>query len=209
MLQTPDRFKSDSPSFLFLPPISPRPMSTPSSGHGPCSQCANRECVAYSSMGGTGGDCFCGHPPVAHAICPALPPWGGCVESGCPAFTVTIFHSSAPGRTLCERIDCGRPYISHLATGQWHNQSSNTDVELGNPACNPDHWPDHVLPVQTHTCFDSVDLPLLGPAALLEQPVPEDDTCTDFDLYLYMMYRPITRFAEFGGLPPLSLLVYK
>ena len=58
----------------------------------------------------------------------------------------------------------------------------------------------HVLPVQPHTCFNGVDLPLLGPAALLEQPLPQDDTCSNFDLYLYMSYRPLTRFSEFGGL---------
>lgn len=36
---------------------------------------------------------------------------------------------------------------------------------------------------------------------LLAQPTPDDDNApTDFDLYQYMMWRPFTKFAEFGGL---------
>lgn len=45
-----------------------------------------------------------------------------------------------------------------------------------------------------------MDLPLLGVVQLLQQPIPDDlTTATDFDLYQYMMYRHVTRFAEFGG----------
>lgn len=83
-------------------------------------------------MGGTGGQCFCGHPPVMHAIRPVLPPRGPCVESGCPRFNAvylshtflcyvlitthpqTVVLPSDAGRTPCDRASCGRPYISHL-----------------------------------------------------------------------------------------------
>jgi hypothetical protein len=58
-----------------------------------------------------------------------------------------------------------------------------------------------ICPVREHTCFDGVDLPLLGVSKLLEQPIPDDfTTTTDFDLYQYIMYRPATKYAEFGGL---------
>ncbi|KAJ7882432.1 hypothetical protein B0H14DRAFT_2565413 [Mycena olivaceomarginata] len=73
---------------------------------------------------------------------------------------------------------------------------NNTD-----PAHNPDHWSNHILPVRGHTCFDGVDLPLLGPSKLLKQPVPDDDDAsTDFNAYQYIMYRPATVFQEFGGI---------
>jgi len=58
-----------------------------------------------------------------------------------------------------------------------------------------------IHPVVSRTCFDGVDLPLFGVTDLLKQPVPETDAVsTDFDLYLYIMFRPTTRYAEFGGL---------
>ncbi|KAF7335035.1 hypothetical protein MVEN_02253700 [Mycena venus] len=72
--------------------------------------------------------------------------------------------------------------------------------ESGDPVQNPDEWPDKICPVIPHTCFDGVDCPLLPAQSLLAQPLPDDDTCTDFDLFQYLMYRPITRFAEFGGI---------
>ncbi|KAJ7718217.1 hypothetical protein B0H14DRAFT_2643408 [Mycena olivaceomarginata] len=75
------------------------------------------------------------------------------------------------------------------------------DPNNADPAHNPDHWSNHILPVRGHTCFDGVDLPLLGPSKLLKQPVPDDDdTSTDFDAYQYIMYRPATVFQEFGGI---------
>ncbi|KAJ6534713.1 hypothetical protein B0H10DRAFT_1972366 [Mycena sp. CBHHK59/15] len=70
----------------------------------------------------------------------------------------------------------------------------------GDPLQNPDHWILHASPVQAHTCFDGVDLPLLGVAKLLDQSLPENDDWTDFDVYQYTMYRPVALFAEFGGL---------
>ncbi|KAF8181751.1 hypothetical protein K438DRAFT_1976048 [Mycena galopus ATCC 62051] len=78
--------------------------------------------------------------------------------------------------------------------------------EDGDPAHNPEHWADHVLAVRGHTCFDGVDLPLLGPAKLLEEPIPPDNTSTDFDLYQYIMYRPTTICHEFGGIQQLGRL---
>ncbi|KAJ7818068.1 hypothetical protein B0H14DRAFT_2601563 [Mycena olivaceomarginata] len=75
------------------------------------------------------------------------------------------------------------------------------DPNNADPAHNPDHWSNHILPVRGHTCFDGVDLPLLGPSKLLKQPVPnDDDASTDFDAYQYIMYRPATVFQEFGGI---------
>ncbi|KAJ6488698.1 hypothetical protein C8R47DRAFT_492859 [Mycena vitilis] len=77
---------------------------------------------------------------------------------------------------------------------------TTTDLMKKDPVQNPETWPDFISQVQTHTCFDGADLPLRGMEFLLRQPIPEDNTATDFDLYQYMMYRPITQFAEFGGL---------
>ena len=90
-------------------------------------------------------------------------------------------------------------------------------LSRGDPLQNPDHWilvrfifaftsdcsltpEQHASPVQAHTCFDGVDLPLLGVAKLLDQSLPENDDWTDFDVYQYAMYRPVALFAEFGGL---------
>jgi hypothetical protein len=92
-----------------------------------------------------------------------------------------------------------------------------TDPVSADPTENPDNWLDvsrlpfdalkdgaHTLqficPVKPHTCFDGVDCLLLGVRTLLQQPLPDDDMCTDFDLYQYILYRRVTRFAEFGGL---------
>ncbi|KAF7348819.1 hypothetical protein MVEN_01401900 [Mycena venus] len=74
------------------------------------------------------------------------------------------------------------------------------DPARADPAQN-EHWPDFICPVRERTCFDGVDLPLIGVTKLLEQPIPGDSTTTtDFDLYQYIMYRPATKYAEFGGL---------
>ncbi|KAJ7114568.1 hypothetical protein C8R43DRAFT_961339 [Mycena crocata] len=74
------------------------------------------------------------------------------------------------------------------------------DPALSNPQQNPENWPDYICPVKAHTCYNGVDFPLFGMPELLEQPLPDDDSCTDFDLYQYMMYRPVTRYSEFGGI---------
>ncbi|KAJ7129830.1 hypothetical protein C8R43DRAFT_957312 [Mycena crocata] len=71
---------------------------------------------------------------------------------------------------------------------------------------NPQHWPDHLPLVKVHTCFESVEVPVEPLATLLNQDIPEDDTATDFDLYLYTMYRPFSRFSEYGGLYGFNLL---
>ncbi|KAJ7677149.1 hypothetical protein B0H17DRAFT_1139796 [Mycena rosella] len=70
------------------------------------------------------------------------------------------------------------------------------------PKLNPEHWPIRAVAAQLLTILaERVDLPLFQVASLLEQPIPGDTTTsTDFDLYQYIGYRPITEFAEFGGL---------
>ncbi|KAJ7184075.1 hypothetical protein C8R46DRAFT_1208311 [Mycena filopes] len=76
-----------------------------------------------------------------------------------------------------------------------------TDPSRGNPSVNPDSWVDYIAVVKPHTCFAGVDLPLVNLEGILQWPLPDDDSiCTDFDLYQYLLYRPQTRFAEFGGL---------
>ncbi|KAJ7869568.1 hypothetical protein B0H14DRAFT_3579194 [Mycena olivaceomarginata] len=91
----------------------------------------------------------------------------------------------------------------------YEHLEEQTDTDTMDPAQNPDHWADNCSPVRVHTCFDGVDLPLRGVSTLLHQPQPTDATATDFDLYLYMMYRPITAFAEFGGLSlPVRLMPF-
>ncbi|KAJ7096988.1 hypothetical protein C8R43DRAFT_1141600 [Mycena crocata] len=79
------------------------------------------------------------------------------------------------------------------------SDDAGPDPTLADPAQNPAHWPDNICPVKVHTCFNGVDVPLFGVSALLRQPLPDDNTSTDFDLYQYMMYRPVTKFSEFGG----------
>ncbi|KAJ7197471.1 hypothetical protein GGX14DRAFT_402704 [Mycena pura] len=55
------------------------------------------------------------------------------------------------------------------------------DHGRGDPQQNPLSWPDD-------TCFNGVELPLLGVINLLEQPIPDDTTIsTDFDLYQYII----------------------
>ncbi|KAJ6558921.1 hypothetical protein B0H10DRAFT_2446061, partial [Mycena sp. CBHHK59/15] len=78
----------------------------------------------------------------------------------------------------------------------------DTDIDTrGDPEQNPSRWPDHTCPIKQHRCFAGADLPLIGVSKLLEQPIPDDTTSsTDFDLYQYMMFRPTTRYAEFGGM---------
>ncbi|KAJ7657955.1 hypothetical protein B0H17DRAFT_1145753 [Mycena rosella] len=69
-------------------------------------------------------------------------------------------------------------------------------LDPSNPA-----WPDSTPLVRIHSCFEQLDIPLLPIKALLDQPIPNDNTTyTDFDLYQYAMWRPFTKFAEFGGL---------
>lgn len=97
------------------------------------------------------------------------------------------------------------------------SEKKTIDPKLMSPDLNPATWLDvrvmlplprlvthyrqFIHPVVSHTCFDGVDLPLFGVTDLLKQPVPEtDDVGTDFDLYLYIMFRPATQYAEFGGL---------
>ncbi|KAJ7178445.1 hypothetical protein C8R43DRAFT_942129 [Mycena crocata] len=63
------------------------------------------------------------------------------------------------------------------------------DVDV---VANPNHWPDHLPLVKMHTCFEQIEVPLEPVATLLNQPLPEDNTATDFDLY--------HRFSEYGGL---------
>ncbi|KAJ7802090.1 hypothetical protein B0H14DRAFT_3488836 [Mycena olivaceomarginata] len=73
---------------------------------------------------------------------------------------------------------------------------SGTDYSHSDPANNPERWLDCVVPVRGHTCFYGVDLPLRGPDVLLRQEIPDDATATDFDAYLYVMFRP--RLATHG-----------
>ncbi|KAJ7107453.1 hypothetical protein C8R44DRAFT_885466 [Mycena epipterygia] len=81
------------------------------------------------------------------------------------------------------------------------------DTVLGDPVQNPDGWPYHLSIAKVHTCFNGVDLPLHGVSMLLQQPLPADDsTSTDFDLYQYLMWRPTTRFAEFGGIVSVNII---
>lgn len=56
--------------------------------------------------------------------------------------------------------------------------------------------------VKPHTCFAGVDCPLVNMKSMLSQPFPADDenVCTDFDLYQYLLCRPMSMFAEFGGM---------
>ncbi|KAJ7834546.1 hypothetical protein B0H14DRAFT_3461978 [Mycena olivaceomarginata] len=75
---------------------------------------------------------------------------------------------------------------------------SGTDYSHSDPANNPEHWLDRVVPVRRHTCFYSVDLPLRGPDVLLRQDIPDDVTATDFDVYLYVMFRPASLHMEFA-----------
>ncbi|KAJ7336902.1 hypothetical protein DFH08DRAFT_1018061 [Mycena albidolilacea] len=77
---------------------------------------------------------------------------------------------------------------------------SGTDYSHSDPANNPERWLDRVVPVRGHTCFYGVDLPLRGPDVLLRQDIPDDATATDFDAYLYIMFRPASLHMEFGGI---------
>ncbi|KAJ7654845.1 hypothetical protein B0H17DRAFT_1146640 [Mycena rosella] len=71
-------------------------------------------------------------------------------------------------------------------------------LDPSNPA-----WLDSTPLVRIHSCFEQLDIPLLPIKALLDQPIPNDNTMyKDFDLYQYAMWRPFTKFAEFGGLEP-------
>ncbi|KAJ6552907.1 hypothetical protein B0H19DRAFT_1155211 [Mycena capillaripes] len=74
------------------------------------------------------------------------------------------------------------------------------DPATADPGQNPEHWPSFICPVRQRSCFAGADLPLVHVTKLLKEPIPDDTTTsTDFDLYQYMMYRPMTRYAEFGG----------
>ncbi|KAJ7739630.1 hypothetical protein B0H14DRAFT_3515761 [Mycena olivaceomarginata] len=75
---------------------------------------------------------------------------------------------------------------------------SGTDYSHSDPANNPERWLDRVVPVRGHTCFYGVDLPLRGPDVLLRQEIPDDATATDFDAYLYVMFRPASLHMEFA-----------
>ncbi|KAJ6467024.1 hypothetical protein C8R45DRAFT_1106439 [Mycena sanguinolenta] len=45
-------------------------------------------------------------------------------------------------------------------------------------------------------------MPLKEVTELLAQLIPDDlTTATDFDIYQYISYRPITRRYDFGGMP--------
>ncbi|KAJ7787495.1 hypothetical protein B0H14DRAFT_3163152 [Mycena olivaceomarginata] len=82
---------------------------------------------------------------------------------------------------------------------------SGTDYSHSDPANNPERWLDvrialPCVPVRGHTCFYGVDLPLRGPDVLLRQEIPDDATATDFDAYLYVMFRPASLHMEFGGI---------
>ncbi|KAJ6505144.1 hypothetical protein C8R45DRAFT_923436 [Mycena sanguinolenta] len=69
------------------------------------------------------------------------------------------------------------------------------------PTHNPNHWLDSISPVKARTCFTGVEMPLRGVTELLAQPIPDDSTtATDFDIYQYISYRPITRHYDFGGM---------
>ncbi|KAJ7222139.1 hypothetical protein GGX14DRAFT_428153, partial [Mycena pura] len=113
-----------------------------------------------------------------------------------PLARALMFLMYATGTQLLPQND-GRIDMQFLERySEWR-----PDAERGNPAINPDRWPDYISPPRGHTCFDGVDLPLIGVTTLLEQPIPDDDTAsTDFDLYQYIAYRPTTRYAEFGGI---------
>ncbi|KAK7064866.1 hypothetical protein R3P38DRAFT_3250383 [Favolaschia claudopus] len=65
---------------------------------------------------------------------------------------------------------------------------------------NSDHWLDYITPVLTRTCFDTVEIPLSIAVPLLKEELPNDlTTVTDFDGWQYILYRPYTKYAEFGG----------
>ncbi|KAJ7323642.1 hypothetical protein DFH08DRAFT_969185 [Mycena albidolilacea] len=77
----------------------------------------------------------------------------------------------------------------------FHRKFSGVEVDSvsTSPRENPKHWLDH-------SCLNGTDLPLLGAKELLKQPIPDDTTtATDFDVYQYTNYRPMTRYTEFGG----------
>ncbi|KAJ7200099.1 hypothetical protein GGX14DRAFT_572211 [Mycena pura] len=80
-----------------------------------CALCANKECIGYQPLGGGITNCFCGHAAVVHPPIetPSLPPRGGCSETGCIGFQATQFLSDSIGRTPCQRIGCGKLYITH------------------------------------------------------------------------------------------------
>ncbi|KAJ7652173.1 hypothetical protein DFH06DRAFT_1134694 [Mycena polygramma] len=77
------------------------------------------------------------------------------------------------------------------------------DPSRGDPEQHPTTWIDYgaVLPGrQAAHLLRASRLPAPPIQSILRQPVPVDDSCTDFDLYQYLLYRPISLFAEFGGL---------
>ncbi|KAJ7650813.1 hypothetical protein FB45DRAFT_26356 [Roridomyces roridus] len=85
------------------------------SPHGPCSSCPAGECIGYMSLSSEpGADCMCGHPQAAHGHGLSLPPRGGCPSTGCFAFRTNTVSSTGPvGRTPCQNLNCGRPYMAH------------------------------------------------------------------------------------------------
>ncbi|KAJ7068432.1 hypothetical protein C8F01DRAFT_1078895 [Mycena amicta] len=76
------------------------------------------------------------------------------------------------------------------------------EMELGPDGSLPDGWPDRqrICAVKARVCTKSVEVSLRLAQTLLQQPIPEDHSATDFDLLLYLSFRPITDLEDFGGL---------
>ncbi|KAJ7433202.1 hypothetical protein B0H11DRAFT_2376815 [Mycena galericulata] len=120
------------------------------------------------------------------------------IEPDDPCARAVMFLMTITGTQQLPKDDgtIDMTFVARFDTGEGNQER----MRMSSPLRNPESWPDYLYPVRAHTCFDGVDLPLHEIEDLLAQPLPVDNTCTDFDLYQYLMWRPVTRFAEFGGL---------
>ncbi|KAJ7215914.1 hypothetical protein GGX14DRAFT_391588 [Mycena pura] len=127
-----------------------------------------------------------------------------------------VRHPRVPESSLTEAelsIPDDHPYIRALmflmsATGTQQLPADEGTIDMhfvdryddnspslaGSPEHNPIHWPDH-------SCYEGLDLPLFGMSSILRQDVPQDTQAVlDFDLVMYISFRPATVTMEFGGL---------
>ncbi|KAJ6599625.1 hypothetical protein B0H10DRAFT_2218329 [Mycena sp. CBHHK59/15] len=91
-------------------------------------------------LGSPEGECLCGHALPAHATVPALPPRGGCVETGCPRFVTSFFDALAPGRTRCQHPALPPQIFAHVKAIKKLKRSSTSAAAMP-PVSYYNDWP--------------------------------------------------------------------
>ncbi|KAJ7068431.1 hypothetical protein C8F01DRAFT_1118191 [Mycena amicta] len=117
-------------------------------------------------------------------------------------FETSAIYDAPRARTLMFlRFVCGMTQLpARIGISFMWRIPRQTDPGLDEDGNFVGDWIDTIVGVSAHSCFNLVDVSLSLSATLLREELPNDDRATDFDLFQYLSYRPITAFEEFGGI---------